>query len=134
MKANEFIDGVEILGVTVILYGEIEENEHVDLGALTIKRDDREYILDVVQSYTKFEGGFTTIETDLEKDEDTFEDCPYDITSVDLMSNDLQLEFFIDGDFSANIEHITLFVRFGGENGMTKAIDVQSEVDFDSED
>lgn len=43
------------------------------------------------------------------------------------MSDDLDIEFFIDGDFSANIEHITLFARFGGENGMTKAIDVQSE-------
>jgi hypothetical protein len=134
MKANEFIDGVEILGVTVVLYGEIEENEHVDLGALTIKRGNREYILDVVQSYRKFEGGFTTIETDLEKDEDTFDECPYDITSEDLMSDDLDIEFFIDGDFSANIEYITLFVRFGGENGMTKAIDIQSEVDFDDEE
>ena len=132
--SNPKIDGVEILGVTVVLYGEIEENETVDLGALTIKRDGREYILDVVQSYKEFKGGFTTIETDLEKDEDTFGDCPYDITSTDLMSDDLDIEFFIDGDFSANIEHITLFVRFGGENGMTKAIDVQSEVDFDDED
>jgi hypothetical protein len=132
--SNPKIDGVEILGVTVVLYGEIEENEHVDLGALTIKRGNREYILDVVQSYRKFEGGFTTIETDLEKDEDTFDECPYDITSEDLMSDDLDIEFFIDGDFSANIEYITLFVRFGGENGMTKAIDIQSEVDFDDEE
>lgn len=125
MKENPKIDGVEILGVTVVLYGEIEENETVDLGALTIKRDGREFILDVVQSYRKFEGGFTTIETDLEKDEDTFEDCPYDITSTDLMSDDLDIKFFIGGDFSANIEHITLFVKF--PKGMVKAINIQSE-------
>jgi len=130
--SNPKIDGVEILGVTVVLYGEIEENEHVDLGALTIKRGNREYILDVVQSYRKFEGGFTTIETDLEKDEDTFGECPYNITASDLMSNDLNIDFFIDGDFSANIEHITLFVKF--PKGMVKAIDVQSEVDFDDEE
>ena len=112
--SNPKIDGVEILGVTVVLYGEVKETETVDLDALTIKCDGREFILDVVQSYRKFEGGFTTIETDLEKDEDTFKDCPYDITSTDLMSNNLDIEFFIDGDFSANIESITLFVKFGG--------------------
>jgi len=120
--SNPRINGVEILGVTIVLYGEIEPTETVDLGALTIKRGNREYILDVVQSYRNFEGGFTTIKTDLEKDEETFAECPYDITASDLMSNDLNIDFFIDGDFSANIEHITLFVKF--PNGMTKAIDV----------
>ena len=39
------------------------------------------------------------------------------------MSDNLETEFFVDGDFSANIEYITLFVRF--PKGMVKAIDVQ---------
>jgi len=134
MIVNPKIDGVEILGVTIVLYGEIEKDECVDLGALTIKRDGREYILDVCQSYTTFKGGFTTIETDLVKDEETFSECPYDITAMDLMSDDLDIQFFIDGTFSPSIEYITLFVRFGGINGMTKAIEVQSELDFDDEE
>lgn len=121
------IDGVEILGVTIVLYGERTDNDEIDLGALTLKREGREYILDVVQSYTNVEDGFTTIETDLEKDEDTFDECPYDLTAEDLMSSDLVAEFFIGGDFTPTIEHMTLFVRFGGENGMTKAINVVEE-------
>lgn len=132
---NPMIDGVEILGVTIKLYGELDRTtEHIDLGAVTIKRGDREYILDIVQSYTNVEGGFTTIETDLERDDDTFPDCPYNITASDLMSNDVSVDVFIDGDFSQTIEHMTLFVRFNGGKGMTKAIDVVSESDLDWDD
>ena len=121
------IDNVEILGLTIVLYGEVKKDEDVDLGSLTIARDGREYILDVCQSYTIFDGGFTTISAELIKDEEIFGECPYDITAEDLMSNDLKVEFYIGGTFSANIENMTLFVKFGGENGMTKAIDVESE-------
>lgn len=121
------IDGVEILGVTVVLYGERTDDDEIDLGAVTISREGREYILDVCQSYTNIDGGFTTIETDLERDDETFEDCPYDITAEDLMSDNLKVEFYIGGDFPHTVEHITLFVRFGGENGMTKAINVSED-------
>jgi hypothetical protein len=119
---NPTIDGVEILGVTIKLLGEITDNDEIDLGAVTIKRDDREYILDVTQSYTNTDGGFTTIETALERDDEYFSDCPYDIPAVDLMSNELVVEFYIASDLP--IESLTLFVKFGGEDGMTKAIDV----------
>lgn len=124
---NPKIEGVEILGLTVVLYGEVTDDEEVDLGAVTISRDGREYILDVVQSTRVFEDGFTTIETDLKEDVETFDECPYDITDEDLMEDDVNVSFFIGGDFSATIEHMTLFVRFGGENGMTKAIDVSQD-------
>lgn len=122
--SNPKIDGVEILGVTVVLYGERTDDDEIDLGSVTISRDGREYMLDVCQSYTKIDGGFTTIETDLERDDELFEDCTYDITSTDLMSSDLLVSLYIGGDHSLTIEHMTLFVRFGGENGMTKAINV----------
>lgn len=124
---NPKIDKAEILGVTIELYGERTDEDEFDLGALTLKRQGREYILDVVQSYTNIDGGFTTIETDLQKDEDTFDKCPYDLTDEDLMASDLVAELFVGGNFAPTIEHITLFVRFGGENGMTKAINVIEE-------
>lgn len=124
---NSKIEGVEILGLTIVLYGEVTDDEEVDLGAVTISRDNREYIVDVVQSNRVFEDGFTTIEAQLKEDVETFDECPYDITAEDLMSNDLEVTFYIGGDFSATIEHMTLYVRFGGENGMTKAIDVSQD-------
>ncbi len=119
---NPKIDGVQILGVTIELYGEREDHHEIDLGAVTIKREGREYILDVVQSYTEVKDGFSTIETDLERDDETFDECPYDITAEDLMSDDLVAEFYIVSDLE--VENLTLFVRFGGEDGMTKAINV----------
>jgi hypothetical protein len=117
---NTFIDNVEILSLNIVLVGKIDEE--TDLGAVTISRDGREYILDVCQSYSTFEDGLTSIETDLERDDMIFDDCPYDITAVDLMSNDLKVEFYIS--IENEIESMTLFVRFGGVNGMTKAINV----------
>jgi hypothetical protein len=41
------------------------------------------------------------------------------------MSSDLKVEFYIATE--NEIESMTLFVRFGGVNGMTKAIDVIQE-------
>jgi len=38
------------------------------------------------------------------------------------MADDLFVEFYIASDLE--VENLTLFVRFGGENGMTKAINV----------
>jgi len=74
---NPKIDNVEILGLTIVLYGETDNSPSVvDLGAVTIKREEREYILDVVQSYSTPKDGFTTIETDLERDDNTFDECP----------------------------------------------------------
>jgi len=62
---NPKIDNVEIISLTAVLYGERNDEHEIDLGSLTIKREGREYILDVVQSYTEVKDGFTTIETDL---------------------------------------------------------------------
>lgn len=119
---NPKIDNVEIISLTAVLYGERNDEHEIDLGSLTIKREGREYILDVVQSYTEVKDGFTTIETDLERDDETFAECPYDITAEDMMADDLFVEFYIASDLE--VENLTLFVRFGGENGMTKAINV----------
>ena len=120
---NPFIHNVEILSLNVVLVG--KKDEETNLGAVTISREGREYILDVVQSYSTFEDGITNIETDLIRDDETFSDCPYDITAVDLMSSDLKVEFYIETE--NEIESMTLFVRIGGAHGMTKAIDVVHE-------
>lgn len=64
MNKNEFIDGVEVLGLTIQLYGERTDEDEVDLGSLTLERDGREYILDVCQSCWIAENGETTIEVE----------------------------------------------------------------------
>ena len=115
------IDGIQILGLEIKLYGERTQEDEIDLGALTLRKDEREYILDSVQSYTTTEGGFTTIEVDLEKDEELFPDCKYDLTALDLFDG-VEGEFFISSDL--NVEYITLFVKMGKT---TKAIDIKQD-------
>ena len=98
------------------------------LGAVTLKRDGREFILDVCQSYTydddDCESG-TIIQCDLEIDEDTFEDCPYDLTMEDLLSDLISAEFFIESDeVDFEVEQIILMFNHEGEH---KSIKVTEE-------
>jgi outer membrane receptor for monomeric catechols len=90
------IDGVTILGLEIKLYGEIQEDNQID-------------------------GGFTTIDVKLEKVEEIFSDCKYDLIATDFMN--LNGEFYISSDL--NVETITLFVKFDG--GLTQAIDIKIE-------
>ena len=83
--------------------------ENPYLGAVTLQREGREYILDVVQSYTYDDedcAGATEIQCDLEVDEDTFGECPYDLTLEDLMSEDISAEFFIEDEETFEVEEI----------------------------
>lgn len=118
MKSDVKIDGVEVLSLEIKLYGERENNTEIDLGGLTLSNNGREYILDVVQSFTTVEGGFTTIRCELERDNETFPDCKYDLTATDLMSY-VKPVFYINSELE--IENMTLFVKNGN---MTKAINV----------
>ena len=89
------IDNVEILSLEIELYGERTNTTEIDLGALYLSCEGREYILDVTQSYTTIEGGFTHIRCDLERDDDTFppSEHKYDLKNVDLLVGILMLVF-----------------------------------------
>jgi hypothetical protein len=117
------MENVEILGLTVNLFGvRTEDMDTPDLGAVTLSKDGREYILDVCQSYTDESSGDTEIKCDLEVDKDIFEDCEFDLTATDLMSSDLLAEFYIATELE--IDSMTLFVKIGS---MTKAIDLEQD-------
>ena len=98
------------------------------LGALTLKREGREFILDVYESYQYDDddcAGATEIQCKLEIDEDTFEDCPFDLTMEDLLSDDVSAEFWIDGeDEDFEVESMFLFFEHNGEQ---KSIKVEEE-------
>lgn len=114
---------VNIGNIEIVIKGEFERHD-LSIGALTLSVDGREFILDVVQSYTdtpeKTGDGTTRITCDIEVDEDTFDECPYDITRDDLLNcehNDLVRELFVDGDnFVNEIESITLYFEIDGQD------------------
>jgi len=120
------IRGIKIGNLEVEIKGSVERH-NVDLGALTLAVDGREFILDVVQSYSqtpKETGtGTTRITCELEVDEDTFDECPYNITKDDILDcehNDLVRELFVGGDEEFEVESITLYFEADGEDYQMK--------------
>ena len=116
----EKIKGVTFGNIEVVISGKKDWSEDYDFGALTLKCQDREFILDVVGSYTdELEDGTTRITLDIEPDKETFPDCPYNLTKEDLLDcehNDLIRELFIGGTFKNEILSITLYFEIDGQD------------------
>jgi hypothetical protein len=113
------IKGVKLGNVEVVLKGERDWNKDYDFGALTLKCEDREFILDVVQSYTETTKTNTKITLKIEPDENIFDECPYNLTKEDLIeykNNCLIRELFIDGTFENEIVSIILYFEIDGQN------------------
>ena len=109
------IKGVTFGNIDVVMNGKRDWNEDYDFGALTLKCEDREFMLDVVQSYTREDDDTTTITLELEPDEELFDECPYNLKKKDLRDNKLTVELFVDGTFENEIVSMTFQVEIDGE-------------------
>ena len=129
---ENYIDGVEILGLSIVIDGN-HLNSEIDLGSVTITAEDREYCMDVTQSYRSFENGETTIKLDVTTldDDNIFPDCPFNIKATDLMLDKASVTLFYECE--EPWKHCTLFVK---DNGCTKAINVELDgyEDLDDEE
>jgi len=125
-----------IIDTTTILAAEIRIDDQVrvgeiDLGAVTLKKDDREFILDIVMSEWHRDHTGTTITCKLEQDKESFPDCKYDLTSEDLRNGLDTATIFAEQTDKSNItvasdEIIrTLWCKSGS---LTYAIDLKEEV------
>jgi hypothetical protein len=119
------IDGVNIHNLEVVVKGVDYHRNDVDLGALTLSVDGREFILDVVQSYSDEleEDGTLRISCDIEADEDVFDECPYDITKDDLLDcehNDLVRTLYVTGEEEFEVVSITLYFDIDGQDYQMK--------------
>lgn len=120
------IEGINIGNIELVFDGAFERHDLI-LGALTISHEDREFILDVVQSYTDTPDmtgdGTTRITCDIEVDEDTFDECPYNITKADILDNnhnDMEIKLWVDGDVENEIKSMTLYFEADGEDYQIK--------------
>ena len=77
-----FISGVEFSHVDFLIKGKVEIG-HIDIGAVFLKKDDREYILDVT-SYEIPDDTNPVITCCIEEDLETFNECKYNLTKKDL--------------------------------------------------
>ena len=110
--------GVTINGLVIILDGFRDESKDYDFCSLTLACEGREYILDVCQTYTTDEVTTCRVECDLlmDKDTDTFTDCPFDLRAEDLLNEDLTAKFYMGGDFENKILEMNLYARYRGLN------------------
>ena len=111
----------EFLSVEVQLDNFLDHNEFADFGSVNLCCEGREYSMDVCQSYWYDEKGATRIELKLVEDRDVLDDCNYQLTDVDFHNPNLVADIYIGGEFDANVEYATLFIKQGE---MTKAIDL----------
>ena len=119
---STFVKGAKLLSVVVVM--ESIDDEGVDAGILTLSIGQyREYKMDVKEGFPSEDG--CSIVYEMIRYDEVSPECPYDLTVDDLMSSELKCEMFIES--ATEVESITMFVRIGGENGCTKAIDVTRE-------
>ena len=112
------IKGVLIDNLVVVIKGTTERG-NVDLGALTLSVDGREFILDIVQSYSNETDDGLHIVCDLEVDEETFAECPYDITKEDLLNyenNGLVRTLYVGGEEDFDVVSIVLDFEVDGQH------------------
>ena len=99
-----------IIETEIVLFGNHLDTE-LDYGAITLKNEDREFILDVVQTVRHFDGEVTTIDVTVEIDKELFEDCKFDLNDLDLLSPTLSSEMFFRIDDERDIKSMTMVVK-----------------------
>jgi hypothetical protein len=123
------IKGINIHNLEVVVKGKDILRHDVDLGALTLSVDGREFILDVVQSYSdEVEDGTLRISCDVEGNEEEFDECPYDLTKDDLLDcehNDLVRTLYVSGSEDFEVVSITLY--FDDCNGQDYQLKVNED-------
>ena len=120
------MEGIDYLYLELLVEGPVEIG-NINLGAITIKKEDRECIIDIVRSKFVYEDGITTITCEVEEDADVFTECKYDLTAKDLIFND-SAEVFVGTENNSEVDYIpfrqTLYVK---HNNNDFAIPLQLE-------
>ena len=100
-----------ILDIQIDLFGNHLDTD-LDLGSITLKLGEKEFILDVIQSYRKLDNEEnTTISLDVEIDKELFTECKFDLTQLDLLSNDVKGEIYFLMDEIENFNCANLYVN-----------------------
>jgi len=116
------IKGVNVHNLEVVVKGDISRHD-VDLGALTLSVEDREFIFDVVQSYSEDTEDGIRISCDIEPDEETFDECPYNLTKEDLLDcehNNLERTLFVGGEEDFELVSILFHFDIDGQDYQIK--------------
>lgn len=117
---------VEFLYASIIIDGKVKP-DLIDLGSITLRKNNKEYMLDIIRTmiYWDEDTKKTTLECQVERDDEVFEDCKYDLTENGLLNVPDVAEIFVGGDGEYSPISYTLHVKVGG---VEKEIPLVSEV------
>lgn len=111
-----------VLALEINLTGDYANSDvEVDLGAVTLTLDNKEFIFDIVESGMESDDASTTINCVLEIDNKTFPDCEFDLQDLDLLSDKLKGTVYFNTDNMEDFKSATLFVKV---RQTTKAIEL----------
>lgn len=111
-----------VLALEINLEGDYANSDtEVDLGAVTLSLDDKEFIFDIVESGMESDGNETTISCKLAIDKETFDTCDFDLSDLDLLSTKVKGIIYFSTDNMTDFKDATLFVKV---RQTTKAINL----------
>lgn len=115
---------IEILEAVILFHCEIDRNLY-DIGAITLEKEGRSFILDVVQSYTTVPNNATVISCSLEEDRELFDECNFELTTMDILGTLDVATIFVGGEEVSIMPYqATLFVKYGT---VIRAVDLSFE-------
>lgn len=102
MKGNKF----KITGIEFDIYGGIID---IDIGSVTLKRNGREYIVDIIESEHYGDNNFASFKCKAEKATlEDFPDCKFDFLATDLIYPLDTCSIYIGGDHVGEVENMSI--------------------------
>ena len=105
-------------GIAIInMAGKQDPNEDYNFSSITLECEGRECGLDVTKSTSDYreKGDYTNYQMYLDKDEEIFDECLYDLTLEDMSNPNLKVSFWIDGTFENEIQLIQFATKIDGK-------------------
>lgn len=128
---NKKITLENIVDIQIDLIGNHLDTD-IDLGSISLKLGEKEFIFDIIQSYRHLddEEENTTISLDVEIDRETFPDCKFDLNQLDLLAKEVVGEIYFFADDMSIFKEANLYVKVKHTN---KTIPLKLDYIFDIE-
>lgn len=105
----------------------IDLGNDINLGSITLECEGREYILDVVNTIKIRDTAGSNLSCEIEKDEELFSDCKYDLKVEDIFNPNLKVKAFYEVDELP--DNVTLYVQLCTEGNTPTTIALNVEQD-----
>lgn len=116
--------GIEFIGIELQFEESITDDMRLslDLGAVTLKKGGRSYLLDVTESHLTTDP--YTLQCSVEEDREVLTESNYDLTQTDLVVGELdEATLYIGEEYIEEPQTMTLYIK--SDDSLTKAINLK---------